>query len=381
MYSLAGYASMIADRIRIDAYSRALRSVVRPESVVLEIGTGPGVMAALVCELGARWVYAVEPEPIIQVAREIATINRCTDRIEFFETLSTRIELPTRADVIVSDLRGILPFFEQHIPAIIDARRRLLAPGGTLIPKRDQIWAALVEAPQTYGDIVSAWDNNPFGQDLTPARQRAVNDCYKVRLKPEQLLVKPRVWKMLDYREIENPDAQGSLEFTIERAGTCHGLVLWFDAELADGIGFSNAPGAPDAIYGSLFFPWPQPVALLAGQAVCVELQAKLTGGEYVWHWRTRIQPTESRDSALHFEQSQVRGGILSPAALRRQASDYVPKLSSEGLLHQRTLELMNGVTPLEGVARQLSAEFPERFARWHQALSYAAALSHKFSR
>jgi len=381
-YSLRGYAQMLADRVRVDAYARALRTVVGPGSVVLEIGTGPGVMAVLACELGAKRVYAIESASIIQVAREVAVANQCADRIEFFEALSTNVELPVPADVIVSDMRGILPLFAQHIPSIIDARRRFLAPGGTLVPKRDQIWAAVVEAPQTYGDIVSAWDDNSLGQDLTPARRRAVNDYCQVRVKPEQLLTKPHLWKTLDYREIEDPDVRGNLEFIIERAGTGHGLLVWFDAELTDGIGFSNAPGAPEAIYGSLFFPWPQPVALLPGRAVCVDLRAKLTGDDYVWHWSTRIQPaSDSPDTPLRFEQSHLQGAILSLASLHRQASDYVPQLSSEGLLHQRALKLMNGTSTLEEIARQLTAEFPQQFPHWREALSYAGTLSQQFSR
>jgi hypothetical protein len=35
---------MIADRIRTDAYSEALRQVVQPSSVVLDIGTGTGIL-------------------------------------------------------------------------------------------------------------------------------------------------------------------------------------------------------------------------------------------------------------------------------------------------------------------------------------------------
>src|SRR5262245_17467881 len=112
MYSLTGYGNMIADRVRYEAYSHALQKAIRPGSVVLEIGTGPGIFAVQACRLGAARVYAVEPDPVIQVAREIAHANSCADKIEFIEGLSTRAELPVKADVIVSDLRGILPLFQ-----------------------------------------------------------------------------------------------------------------------------------------------------------------------------------------------------------------------------------------------------------------------------
>ena len=291
MYSLGAYGSMIADRVRVDAYKEALRKTVRKGSVVAEIGTGPGVFAVLACQLGAERVFAIEPAEIIQVAREVAAANGCAGRIEFFEGLSSGVTLPARADVILSDLRGILPLFERHIPAIADARRRFLAPGGTIVPRRDTLWAAIVEAPRPYGEVVDPWDLNPFGQNLSPVRQLAVNNVQKVRVSPAQLLTGHKLWATLDYASIQNPDVRGNLEWTVDRTGTGHGIVVWFNADLAENIGFSNAPGAPETIYGSFFFPWTQPMPLRQGQTVCVDLAAKLVENDYLWRWTTRIKP------------------------------------------------------------------------------------------
>src|ERR1700722_6861520 len=149
---------MIADRVRIQAYSEALRRVIRPGSTVVDIGTGPGIMAVLACQLGAGRVFAIEPDEIIQVAREVAAANRCADKIVFYENLSTKVTLPGCADVMVSDMRGILPLFGQHIPAIVDARQRFLAPGGAMIPQRDRMWAAVVEDREGYGELVELWE-------------------------------------------------------------------------------------------------------------------------------------------------------------------------------------------------------------------------------
>ena len=118
------------------------------------------------------------------MAREVATANGCADKIEFFEEFSDRVTLPLRADVILSDLRGVVPLFQRHIPAIVDARRRFLAPGGTLIPRKDTLWAAIVEAPKPYSELVDPWDHNPLGQDLSAARRLVVNNAQKVRVSP-----------------------------------------------------------------------------------------------------------------------------------------------------------------------------------------------------
>ena len=382
MYTLSGYGEMIADRVRMEAYTRALRAVVRPGSVVVDIGTGPGIMAVLACQLGASRVFAIEPAEVIQVAREVAASNGCADKIEFFETLSTRVELPVRADVIVSDMRGVLPLFGQHIPSIVDARKRLLAPGGTLIARSDKLWVAPVEAPESFGKLVDPWQRNTLGQDLSPAHRRAVSEFRKLRAKPEQLLAPPQLWATLDYATVENPDVRGTLHWTVERDGTGHGILVWFEMDLADGISFSNAPGAPEAIYGSMFFPWVASVPLTAGQSVCVDLGAKLLEKDYFWRWTTQIGPSAAPgEVATRFDQSDLHGMVLSPGKLAKAASTYVPQPSEEARLHLRTLELMDGKASLEQIARQLSAEFPKRFPGWHQALSYAGTVSQEFSR
>lgn len=382
MYSLGAYGSMIKDPVRAGAYAEALRRTVREGSVVLEIGTGPGVFAVLACQLGAGRVLAIEPAEIIQVAREVATVNGCGKKIEFYEELSSRVTLPVRADVIVSDLRGVLPLFKRHIPDIADARRRFFLPGGTMIPRRDTLWAAIIEAPKPYGETVDPWDQNSFGQNLSPARQLAVNDVQKVYAGPGQLLSGHKLWTTLDYAGVENPDVWGSLEWTVKRTGTGHGFIVWFDTDLAEGVGFSNAPWAPETVYGSLFFPWTWPAPLVVGQTVCVELAANLVEGDYLWRWTTCIRPVEgSSASPSHFKQSQFDGAIFSAKKLHRSAADYVPKLSEEGLVRRRTFELMNGSASLEEIAGKLVAEFPNRFSTWQQALSYAGLISQEFSR
>src|SRR5215831_11482627 len=382
MYSLAGYGSMVADRVRVDAYAQALRKTVRAGSVVVEIGTGPGIFAVLACQLGAGRVYAIEPSEIIQVAREVAAANGYADKIEFFEQFSNHVTLPTRAEVIVSDLRGVLPLLDRHIPAIVDARRRFLAPGGTLIPRKDTLWVAIAEAPKPYGELVDPWDHNAFGQDLSPARRLIVNHVQKVNVDADRLLTAGRLWTTLDYSSVENPDVQGNLEWRVERAGTGHGLVVWFDADLADGIGFSNFPSARESVYGSLFLPWPQPVPLEPGRSVAVDLEASLMEEDYFWRWTTRIE-TQGRSGAplIHFAQSQLAGEVLSAAKLHRRVAAYIPHLSEDGRLRRRALELMDGRASLEQIAHRLATEFPQRFAKWEEALSYAGAVSEEYSR
>jgi protein arginine N-methyltransferase 1 len=313
MYSVHFYGQMLRDTSRMDAYTSALQRVVTPDSVVMDLGCGPGVFALLACKLGARRVYAVEPENIVGLAREAAAANGFSNRIEFFENLSTQITLPEPATIIISDLRGVLPWFEQNVSSIIDARKRLLAPGGVLIPKRDILWAAIVEASTQYEELIDPW-RNQFDLDLSAATRLVTNTWRKTRMKPEQLLTDPICWATLDYYEVNSPDVHAEISWHAAREGTAHGVAVWFDSELAEGIRFSNHPGAPEMIYGSGFFPFSQPVAVSEGERISIRLAADLVNDGYVWRWDTEVPGKAS------FKQSTFFGAPLSTSQLRKSA-------------------------------------------------------------
>jgi type I protein arginine methyltransferase len=382
MYSIAGYGEMIADHVRMTAYSDALSRSVNPDSVVLDIGTGAGILALLACKFGAKRVYAIEPADAIQTAREIAVANGYSERIVFLQNTSTQTSLPERADVILSDLRGVLPLFQNHIRSIVDARQRLLAEGGIQIPQRDLLWATVVSTPELYADYVSPWCENGYGLDLRAAQLLALNTWRKARVKSEQLLAEPKCWATLDYNTIESPDVHAEVSWTVTRTGAGHGLSLWFDTVLINGVGFSNGPDAPELIYGNAFFPWLKPVDLEVGDIVNVYLSADLVGEDYVWRWNTKvISRGNPKCVKSDFKQSSFFGVPLSSAQLRKRSGSHLPVLNDEGTIEQVILSLMDGKTTLENMARQLKLRFPDRFLDWKDALSLAGDVSVKYSR
>ncbi len=153
---------MLLDRGRISAYAHALQKYVQPDSIVVDIGCGPGVLSLLACRFGARKVYAIEPSDVIACARDAARENGFADRIVFLQGLSTALTISEKADIIVGDIHGVLPFFGNSLHSLIDARNRFLAPSGRMIPLRDSVWVALVEAPDRYRELVSPFVENEY---------------------------------------------------------------------------------------------------------------------------------------------------------------------------------------------------------------------------
>jgi protein arginine N-methyltransferase 1 len=289
--------------------------------------------------------------------------------------MSIELELDELADVMVSDVRGVVPFHEQGIPTIVDARRRLLKPGGAMIPLRDTLWAAPVEAAETYRQYNEPWRNYDGGLKFEPARTRLANSHQKCNLKAEAFLAGPALWATLDYQTIENALVNACLNFVVSRAGTLHGFVLWFDAELAEGIAFSNAPGQPKCIYGQLFLPLLEPLQVTVGQAIQLDLRASHVNGDYIWRWNTRVL-TAAGECLQSFNQSTFSSLSRSPTQLRKMAAGYQPCLNPEGLLQLRALELMREGQSLDQAAAVLLTEFPRRFPAADDALGFLGGLS-----
>jgi len=387
MYNLSDYGSMIADQIRMAPYAQALKETVKPDSVVLDIGAAAGIHALLACQYGARKVYAIEPNDAVHLAQQMAQANGYGDRIEFIQNISTRVTLPEPVDIIVSDLRGVLPLFGYHIPSLADARQRLLAPDGILIPKRDTLWVAPVEAPNAYADFVNPWDH-PFDLDMEAAKQIVLNtwnDNNTDSIKAKNLLAPPQVWTVLDYTTIENPDVGCSdINQQATRDGIVHGLLIWFDAEIADGIGFSNGPQEKKAaeVYGRGFFPLLHPVPVAKGDTFNLAIHVDLIDGQYIWRWETQISEQGDPNAIkANFKQSTFDSASLNVKQLQKRVPDFQPALSEDGQIDQFILSKMNGRSSLEKIARQVHKRYRSHFKTEQESLSHVCNLSQQYSR
>ncbi|WP_394827022.1 50S ribosomal protein L11 methyltransferase [Pendulispora albinea] len=375
MYTVRDFGDMIADRVRTESYEAALRRTVKPGSVVVDVGAGTGIFSLLACRFGARKVYAIEPNPALDVARALVRDNGFQDRVEFIPKLSTEVALPEQADVIVADLRGVMPTFSGSLAALIDARSRWLRPGGALIPKRDVFRVSVAEAPSLYDSIVAPWERSHFGFDASAARTEATSDWSSDRrypIEPEHLLAPARTWATLDYENDTRTDVDGTVSLPIERSGVGHGLVVWFDAILTDEDRFSSQPGTK-CIYSRVLFPWPSPVALEAGMTVEARLQAIPAADDYVHSWTTRFTSrTEFRQTNFF---SRSKGSELLAGEEHRPT-----KLGPRGLAAQRTLELLGSGASIGEIATILIAAFPNFYGSRDAALVEVRALAGKYA-
>jgi type I protein arginine methyltransferase len=379
MYSLDEFGEMVGDAVRFPAYCEAIARAVKPGDSVVDIGSGPGVFALLACKAGAKKVYAIDTDSVVEFGRQFAQANGVADRIEFLRGDSRRILLPERVNVIVSDIRGALPLFGQGIHTLNDARKRFLAENGRMIPERDTLFAALVEAADNYERIVAPWKSLP-ALDLDAAIPVVLNTMYKRQCKPEQLLSDPQAWHVLDYANEAAPRASATLRFRTKRAGTVHGFTVWFATKLYDDVGFCTEPGTKESVYGQIFLPLLKPVEVLADEEVRAGLHADLVGSDYIWRWDFEVAARAGREN-VQYRQSTFQGGGMSPASLRKRSAEFVPVLSEAGLAERWLLMAMDGKTPLEQIAIKATENFPHTFSRVEDAFRKAGEISDRYSR
>jgi predicted RNA methylase len=100
------HRTMLCDRVRTEAFRRAIDSVVRPGDVVLDVGAGTGILSLFAARAGAERVYAVERTTVAVLAQELAAANGVAEVVQVIHGDLRDIDLPERVDVIVSEWLG-----------------------------------------------------------------------------------------------------------------------------------------------------------------------------------------------------------------------------------------------------------------------------------
>lgn len=378
-YPISSYGGMILSEPRMSSYAEALRRAVTPGCTVIDIGAGPGLFSLLACQYGAGHVIAIEPDQSVGLLPRFAKDNGFADRITVIQDLSTNYTPDVKADVIVSDIRGNLPLFEFNIPTIKDARARLLAPGGQLIPMRDTMHVALVDYVDYHEDFTAPWLDNKFGVDLSAGHVLAANSMTRVYVDIHQLMSASQIFGVLDYTTIEDPSVSRDLVMLARRAGSVNGLLMWFDAELIDGVGYSTSPEAPVLVYKQCFIPFDREVPVAKGDRFEVRLKAQFSEGLYLWSWITTHVPVSGAEPTV-MRQSSFLGDLITRGQVDRRSENHVPAVSEKAAVDRACLELLDGQRSLGQIAAALQSAFPEHWKTDGDALAYVADMAACYS-
>ena len=288
---------MLSDLARGDAYRRAIENVVTPDSIVLDMGAGSGILSFFAAAAGAKKVYAVERTSITRVTRELAEINGLLDRIEIIQSDILDIQLPEKVDVLVSEWLGPFGVDENLLYPLLATRDRWLKAEGKMLPERVTAWMAPAYDPVLDSDMFF-WQSRPYGLNLQPIAHHSANEIRysQQHLGPENLLAKPKPMWSTDLHTFTPENSKlpfrSSQIFVCTRESLMNGVVVWFDAEFVGGILLACGPGAARNHWGSTVCPLERPVQTGPGTEIRIDFACEVddTPGRSFSNWSVWIE-------------------------------------------------------------------------------------------
>ena len=265
---------MMNDRLRNEAYEAAIRRAVTPDALVLDIGTGAGLLSMMAARAGARQVVTCEMTgPVAAKARQIIARNGLQDRITVFNkpshALTVGADLPDRADVLVSEVFDSDLLSEGVLSTIEDAHARLIKKGARIIPQAASVVVVLAGGDQLKAmvqvDQAAGFDVGMFNQFMP---ERFVFDGQRFKF---DWLSEPVAALSFDFRRARYPHDHRIVEIRAGRSGLCLGVVQWLRIDLDETTSFENRPDTPPEFpsgWMHSLYTFAPPVEVRAGQTV-----------------------------------------------------------------------------------------------------------------
>jgi protein arginine N-methyltransferase 1 len=356
---------LLSDRARTRAYQDAIARTVKKDNVVLDVGAGTGLLSFFACVAGARKVYAVEETDIAELGLQICSANGFGDRVKFVKDRSQNVSLPEPVDIIVSDTGASFGLQDGMLGTLIDARTRLLKPGGQIVPQSLELHVAPVELENARS--LDIWNKNRYGLDLSAIRQFAANTNYHVLLDRESVLAVPQLLNTIDFHTATNSYVSGEVVSVVARSGTMHGVAGWISVSLAPGVLFDNSPVNPSdrtAGWTQSVFPIETPVLVRAGDRVRTKIS---THNGKAWRWQIEIIDGDERSSnsacvKASFDHSTLGSFPIRPEQLKKKLPDYAPRLSRKGAAESYVLAAFDGKHAMKELTEELLVRFADCF-------------------
>ena len=237
---------MMQDEVRNIAFQRALQGINWKGKTVLEIGTGAGLLAMLIAKSGAEHVFTCESNTVLaDAALGIIKDNNLQDKITVIPKKSSKIEvgidLPERANVLITETLGSDILNESILAILDDARDRLLSPDALILPASARLCGCLISSRELRkNSTVDGFG----GIDLT-----GFNRFVKYR---NFLLFDANTTRYDSVSSTEtlleadltsgNVQKKSAVNFKVNKNGPCDGIMYWMSVDVDDEHFFSNSP-------------------------------------------------------------------------------------------------------------------------------------------
>lgn len=244
------HVPMMNERERNQAYLDGMKMAdIGNADLVLEIGTGSGLMSMMAARLGAKAVVTCEAKRTVAgIANEVVKKNGYGDVITVLPKMSNQVvlgaDLPRKADVLIHEIFSSELLSEGVLPAIEDAKARLLKPDAKIIPGRAAAMIALIGG-EAVGNHVHCGKSFDFDLSEFNKTQPTKVPLYREDLKPDMLSDDVEAFEFNFQNDHKFPAKSCEHTLTATKDGTCFGLIQWIKIDFGAGLTFENHPLQP----------------------------------------------------------------------------------------------------------------------------------------
>uniref|UniRef100_A0A3P8P1U3 type I protein arginine methyltransferase n=1 Tax=Astatotilapia calliptera TaxID=8154 RepID=A0A3P8P1U3_ASTCA len=181
---------MLKDEVRTLTYRNSMyhNKHIFKDKIVLDVGSGTGILSMFAAKAGAKHVYGIECSSISEYSERIIKSNHLDSVITIFKGKVEEVELPVeKVDIIISEWMGYCLFYESMLNTVIFARDKWLKPGGLMFPDRASLYVVAIEDRQ-YKDFKIHWWENVYGFDMTCIRNVAMKEPLVDVVDPKQVV-------------------------------------------------------------------------------------------------------------------------------------------------------------------------------------------------
>uniref|UniRef100_I3JLU0 type I protein arginine methyltransferase n=1 Tax=Oreochromis niloticus TaxID=8128 RepID=I3JLU0_ORENI len=246
------HEEMLKDEVRTLTYRNSMfhNKHLFKDKVVLDVGSGTGILCMFAAKAGAKKVIGIECSSISDYAVKIVKANNLDDVVTIIKGKVEEVELPVDGvDIIISEWMGYCLFYESMLNTVIYARDKWLKPDGLIFPDRATLYVTAIEDRQ-YKDYKIHWWENVYGFDMSCIKEVAIKEPLVDVVDPKQLVSNSCLVREVDIYTVKAEDLTFTSPFCLQvkRNDYIHALVTYFNIEFTrchKRIGFSTSPESP----------------------------------------------------------------------------------------------------------------------------------------
>ena len=227
------HEEMLKDKVRTGAYQKAIlnNKEIFKDKIVLDIGSGTGILSFFAAEAGAKHVYGIEFADIADFSIEIIKKNNMQDKITIIKAKVEEAELPVeKVDIILSEWMGYFLLYESMLDCVLYARDKWLKEDGYMFPDRAQMFLAGIEDKNYKHRKINSW-NNIYGFNMKCIKEAAIAEPLIDNCTDEYIISSTCKIYDIDLYKIkkEELDFMSGYEIVFDCDDCFNGLVSWFN--------------------------------------------------------------------------------------------------------------------------------------------------------